>query len=61
MPPHVASVVTFFVGVATAEVDVLVDETTTIDEAREEDTTMAEELITVPLHVPKEALQPVPQ
>jgi hypothetical protein len=61
VPPHVASVVTFFVAVAAAEVDVLVDETTTIDEAREEDTTMAEELTTVPLHVPKDALQPVPQ
>lgn len=58
-------------AVAAAEVDVLVDETTTTDEAREEDTTtdeareedttMAEELTTVPLHVPKEALQPVPQ
>ena len=48
-------------AVAAAEVDVLVDETTTIEEAREEDATIAEELITVPLHVPKEELQPVPQ
>ena len=61
VPPHVASVDTFFVAVGAAEVDVLVDEATTTEDARVEDATTVEELTTVPLHVPKAALQPVPQ
>jgi hypothetical protein len=61
VPPQVASVVTCLVAVGATEVEVLVEGTTTADEAREDDTTTAEELTTVLVHAPKRGLQPVPQ
>jgi hypothetical protein len=57
VPPQVASVETFLVGVAAADVETFVEETATLVERTE--LTTAEEL--VPVQVPAPAWQPVPQ
>lgn len=60
VPPHVASGVTFFVGVDTGAEDARVDEERMVDDAAFEDEAGLE-VVPLPVHVPKAELQPVPQ
>lgn len=60
MPPHVASVDTFFVGVETGAEDARVEEERTVDEAAFEDEAGLE-VVPLLVHVPNAELQPVPQ